>query len=286
MSALLLWWLLAIRSFFFPFQQYSFGEANTALTFISPGEIQERLIPTTIDAIHSYYTSDERSLEWNRNWHKQMTASGSKCEIYEEPSREEAWLWKRTFSYVDCIQVPLSLKEYYLPSRNLRIKEPAIEDRWSGQHDPKRKWSLIASGNFLYSRIYDANHPEKQEISDHTSKAFAFFFMVRYRETPPYQQIEEFIREWSKLAYPQEATSQVISKESEESEGRKDFAVYTPYKRQKKNTKQELRKVFQYSVWCSAEKKQCLVYVNQKRLPVTWGIRTDYFGEINPFDKY
>ena len=286
MSALLLWWLLAIRSFFSPFQQYSFGGANTALTFISPGEIQERLIPTTIDAIHSYYTSDERSLEWNRNWHKQMTASGFKCEIHEEPSREEAWLWKRTFSYVDCIQVPLSLKEYYLPSRNLRIKEPAIEDRWSGQHDPKRKWSLIASGNFLYSRIYDANHPEKQEISDHTSKAFAFFFMVRYRETPPYQQIEEFIREWPKLAYPQEATSQVISKESEESEGRKDFAVYTPYKRQKKNTKQELRKVFQYSVWCSAEKKQCLVYVNQKRLPVTWGIRTDYFGEISPFDKY
>lgn len=92
--------------------------------------------------------------------------------------------------------------------------------------------------------------------------------MVRYRETPPYQQIEEFIREWAKLAYPKEATAQFIIKESEESEGRKDFGVYTPYKRQKKNTKQELRKVFQYSIWCSAEKKQCLVYVNQKRFPV------------------
>jgi len=56
---------------------------------IPPGAIQERLIPTTIDAIHSYYTSDERSLEWNRNRHKQMTASGFKCEIHEEISREE-----------------------------------------------------------------------------------------------------------------------------------------------------------------------------------------------------
>lgn len=93
--------------------------------------------------------------------------------------------------------------------------------------------------------------------------------MVCYRETPPYQQIEEFIREWSKLAYPQEATSQVISKESEESEGRKDFAVYTRYKRKKENTTTQLKRLFQYSVWCSAEKKQCLVYVNQKRLPVT-----------------
>ena len=93
--------------------------------------------------------------------------------------------------------------------------------------------------------------------------------MVRYRETPPYQQIEEFIREWSKLAYPQEATSQVIIKESEDAKATKNFEVYTRYKRKKENTTTQLKRLFQYSVWCSAEKKQCLVYVNQKRLPVT-----------------
>lgn len=286
MSALLLWWLLAIRPFFSQVQQHSFGWATASLHLIPPGAIQERLIPTTIDAIHSYYTSDERSLEWNRNRHKQMTASGFKCEIHEEVSREEGWAGKRTFSYVDCIQVPLSLKEYYLPSRNLRIKEPAIEDRWSGQHDPKRKWSLIASGNFLYSLMYDSTHPEKQEISDHTSKAFAFFFMVRYRETPPYQQIEEFIREWSKLAYPKEDSAQFIIKESEDAKAAKNFEVYTRYKRGKGNTTTQLKQLFQYSIWCSAEKKQCLVYVNNKIIPMLWSIRTDYFGEISPFDKY
>lgn len=117
--------------------------------------------------------------------------------------------------------------------------------------------------------MYDSTHPEKQELSDfRNGKDFSFFFMLRYPTTPPYQQIEEFIREWSKLAYPNKDTAQFIIKESEDSEGRKDFGVYTPYKRQKKNTKQELKQLFQYSVWCSLEKKQCLVYVNNKVIPV------------------
>ncbi len=287
MFSLFLWWLLAIGLIVSPFQQLPLGENPSSLTFIPPGEIQETPIPTTIDSIHSYYTSNERSLERNRNWHKQMTASGFRCEIDEEIYHfgDEPWSWKRTFSYVDCFQVPIYLKEYYLPSRDLRLKEPAIEDWWSKQYEPQRKWSLIASGNFLYSFIYDSNHPEKHELSDHTGKEFAFFFMLRYRDTPPYQQIEEFIRDWSKLAYPKEDTAQFTIKESEDSVGREWFEVYIPYKRQKKNAKQELRKVFQYSVRCSAEKKQCLVYVNNRFLPVLWSIRTDYFGEIRPFDK-
>lgn len=92
--------------------------------------------------------------------------------------------------------------------------------------------------------------------------------MLRYRDTPPYQQIEEFIRDWSKLAYPKEDTDQFILRESEDLDGRKDFEVYTRYKRGKENTKNELKQLFHYSVWCSPEKKQCLVYVNNKLLPV------------------
>ncbi len=92
--------------------------------------------------------------------------------------------------------------------------------------------------------------------------------MLRYRDIPPYEQIEAFIRDWAKLAYPKEDPTQFIIRESEDSEERKRFEVYIPYKRQKKNAKQELRKVFQYFVWCSAEKKQCLVYVNNKLAPV------------------
>ncbi len=288
MFSLLLWWLLAIGMIVSPFQQLPLGENSSSLTFIPPGEIQERLIPTTIDSIHSYYTSDERSLEWNRDWHEQMTASGFKCEIHEEVYQfeDEPWPWNRTFSYVDCVQVPIYLKEYYLPRRNLRIKEPAIQDWWSGQHDPQRTWSLVVSGNFLYSLIYDSTHPEKQELSDfRNGKDFSFFFMLRYRDIPPYEQIEAFIRDWAKFAYPKEDPAQFTIKESEDSVGREWFEVYIPYKRQKKNAKQELRKVFQYSVRCSAEKKQCLIYVNNKLLPVLWSIRTDYFGEVSPFDK-
>lgn len=92
--------------------------------------------------------------------------------------------------------------------------------------------------------------------------------MLRYRDILPYEQIEAFIREWAKSAYPKKDPAQFIIKESEDSEGRKRLGVYIPYKRQKKNAKQELRKIFQYSVWCSPEKKQCLVYVNNRFLPV------------------
>lgn len=92
--------------------------------------------------------------------------------------------------------------------------------------------------------------------------------MLRYRDIPPYEQIEAFIREWAKSAYPKKDPAQFIIKESEDSVGREWFEVYIPYKRQKKNAKQELRKVFQYSVWCSPEKKQCLVYVNNRFFPV------------------
>lgn len=127
----------------------------------------------------------------------------------------------------------------------------------------------MVSGNFLYSLIYDSTHPEKQELSDfRNGKDFSFFFMLRYRDIPPYEQIEAFIRDWAKFAYPKEDPAQFTIKESEDSVGREWFEVYIPYKRQKKNAKQELRKVFQYSVRCSAEKKQCLIYVNNKLLPV------------------
>lgn len=288
MFSLFLWWLLAIGLIVSPFQQLPLGENPSSLTFIPPGEIQETPIPTTIDSIHSYYTSNERSLEWNRNWHKQMTASGFRCEINEEiyHFEDEPWPWKRTFSYVDCFQVPIYLKEYYLPSRDLRLKEPAIEDWWSKQYDPQRTWSLVVSGNFLYSLIYDSTHPEKQELSDfRNGKDFSFFFMLRYRDIPSYEKIEAFIRDWAKFAYPKEDPAQFTIKESKDLEGEKDFEVYTRYKRGKENTKNELKQLFHYSVWCSPEKKQCLIYVNNKLLPVLWSIRTDYFGEVSPFDK-
>lgn len=75
---------LLLSLFFSVFQQHFFQDQTSSFYFVPPGEIQETTIPTTIDEIHSYYTSNERSLEWNRDWHKQMTASGFKCEIHEE----------------------------------------------------------------------------------------------------------------------------------------------------------------------------------------------------------
>ncbi len=92
--------------------------------------------------------------------------------------------------------------------------------------------------------------------------------MLRYRDIPPYEQIEAFIRDWAKFAYPKEDPTQFIIRESEDSEDAKNFEVCTRYKRGKQNTKNELKQLFHYSLWCSVEKKQCLVYVNNKLLPV------------------
>lgn len=92
--------------------------------------------------------------------------------------------------------------------------------------------------------------------------------MLRYRDAPPYQQIEEVIRDWSKLAYPKEDTAQFIIRENKDSKDAKNFEVYTRYKRGKENATTKLKQLFQYSVWCSPEKKQCLVYVNNKLFPV------------------
>lgn len=293
MISLFLWYFLGISIIFPYFQDLSFWWNSSSLTFIPPGEIQETLIPTTIDLIHSYYSPHWISLEQNKERYEKMTNSGFRCELHEVEPREDLENpddkyvfadWNTPYTYVNCFQIPIFLKSYYLPNWELKITEPVIEDWWSRQYDPQRKWSLIASGNFLYSLIYDSNHPEKQEFSDHTGKAFAFFFMVRYRDVPPYEQIEEFIREWSKLAYPKENPAQFIIRENGNSKGAKSFEVYTKYK--KENAKQKLNQLFHYFVWCSSEKKQCLVYANNNLVPVLWGIRTDYFGEISPFSGW
>lgn len=162
---------------------------------------------------------------------------------------------------MDCFQVPIYLKEYYLPRRNLRIKEPAIPDWRSKQYDQQRTGQLVTSGNFLYSHIYDSKHLEKQEISDHNSKDFSFFFMIRYDDTPPYQQIAKFINDWSQLAYPKENTNQFIVKVNTNSKNATYFEVYKP---QETN----LKLIFHYLVWCSSEKKQCLIHVNNQLLPI------------------
>lgn len=243
-----------------PLAQYLFQQWNQAsFIFIPPGVIQETVIPTTIPWIRSYYTTLTRSLERNRGRYKEMTASGFNCEI-----SEEAFDASISYSYVDCFEIPIYLKEYYLPNWNLKIKDPAIEDWRSKQYDPERTGKLIASGSFLYSFIYDSEKPE-EVISDHQGSDFSFFFMIGYRDDP-YQAIEGVIRNWAKLAYPEEEASLFVFREDGEyrpdfSKDAKKFGGYKPYRR-KKNATNELRQLFQYFVWCSTKKKQCLVRVN------------------------
>ena len=115
-----------------------------------------------------------------------MMASGFTCELYEPqlqeapeyPNGDRFSPWNSPYSHVDCFQVPIFPKKYYLPNWSLTINEPLIADWRSKQYDPQRSGQLVVSGNFLYSFIYDSNHPEQQELSDHKSKDFSFFFIM------------------------------------------------------------------------------------------------------------
>ena len=278
------------------FQQITLQFNQTSFFFIPPGEIQEEINPTTIDWIHSYYIYDNVSLEMNKKWYQQMMASGFTCELYEPqlqespeyPNGDRFSPWNSPYSHVDCFQVPIFPKKYYLPNWSLTINEPLIADWRSKQYDPQRSGQLVVSGNFLYSFIYDSNHPEQQELSDHKSKDFSFFFMIGYRDEIPYHGVENFIREWAKLISPNKHTDQFVFKEENSRFSTFSGEVKTIWVYKNKNDVPEsfprnsARALFTYSLRCLPEKKQCLVLVDARKDHV-WGTVTNYFGKISPF---